>query len=396
MNQRRIFPLAFLWVLGGVALLAGGQEHTQAPRPEYHGVVPETVYRPMAPAKEPNVSCLLQRFAIGRQEFPWRMTLLHKSPSTEVHAVQFPSPYHSAMEQNNTVHGEYFPVDKSPPRPAVIVLHISDGQFVLARIICQHLASQQINALLVKMPYYGPRRSEDEDVDWITENPEQLVQAVTQAVMDVRRAACWLSTRPEVDSNRIGLCGVSLGGFVAALTGGVDGQFGRSAILLAGGDLYETIANHSSEVHRLQKVLAKDEWTEARVRQLLHPVDPLTYAHRLRQNNVLMINGRDDQVVPASCAQKLADASGATLRWYPAGHYSMVAYVPECLKLLTEYFSADPWVSASENAVQEPKIDKESNAPCTKAVLVDLPAVQDPKKTNEAPSNTEVNKIGSR
>ena len=39
---------------------------------------------------------------------------------------------------------------------------------------------------------------------------------MTQAVLDIRRATAWLADRPEVDAERLGIFGVSLGGITAA------------------------------------------------------------------------------------------------------------------------------------------------------------------------------------
>ena len=58
-----------------------------------------------------------------------------------------------------------------------------------------------------------------------------------QAVCDVRRAAVWLAARPDVDPERLGVSGISLGGIVSALAAAVDPAIREGAFLLAGGDL---------------------------------------------------------------------------------------------------------------------------------------------------------------
>ena len=58
-----------------------------------------------------------------------------------------------------------------------------------------------------------------------------------QAVCDVRRAAVWLAARPDVEPQRIGVAGISLGGIVSALAAAVDPAIRDGAFLLAGGDL---------------------------------------------------------------------------------------------------------------------------------------------------------------
>jgi dienelactone hydrolase len=310
---------------------------------EQTGRVPATVFRPLAPTGA-ELAADLARYQEKPAAFDWSMKQLRKSGSFIVHTVQFPSPYVSPVECNNTVHCEYFLAAGPEPKPAVIVLHILDGSFIVARVICQRLAAEGTNALLLKMPYYGPRRPTDKaQIPNMADDPEILVEGVTQAARDVRRAATWLSTRPEVDANRIGLCGVSLGGFVTATTAGVDGGFPRVAVVLAGGDLASMVTGNAKEIRKLREFIEEGNWTMPRLKELLRPIEPLTYASRLKTSDVLMLAGDRDEVVPPACAKALAEASEAQIVWYPASHYSMVAFLPAALQELTEHFSAANW-----------------------------------------------------
>ncbi len=68
------------------------------------------------------------------------------------------------------------------------------------------------------------------------------------------------------------------------------------------------------------------------MKQLLAPIDPLTYAARLRSSKVLMINATRDKVALPQCARSLAEASQARIIWCPADHYSMVMFLPAALE----------------------------------------------------------------
>lgn len=316
------------------------------------GRVPIGLARKMLPAGDEAMATLLKPFEPKPAAFGWGTRLVNRSGSFVVRTIAFPSPYTSPVKCNNIVHGEYFlaagderDATATPRRPAVIVLHILDGRFTVARAVCNRLALAGIHSLLVKMPYYGPRRPKDTQAleRSMRADPDLLIAGVKQAVMDVRRAARWLAARPEVDARRIGLCGVSLGGFVAATTAGVDGRFPRVAVLLAGGDLTTVLNTQAREVRKLKEAIAERGWDADRLKRLLDPIDPLTYASRLRRSHVLMINGRTDGIVPASCAEKLAKAADAKIIWYPANHYSMVMYVPAALGQMIGHFLDDDW-----------------------------------------------------
>jgi dienelactone hydrolase len=320
--------------------------HAPATQPaDRAGRVPVTVWRPMAPCRDPAMAKRLEQFQDAPAAFDWRMTRSGTLGAVAVYDVQFPSPLTSPVECNNTVYAQYFLAPGAGPRPAVIVLHIlSDPKFTLERIICYRLACEGVHALLVKMPYYGQRRPADKaKLREMTSDPNNLMDGVRQAVMDVRRSARWLGTLSEVDANRIGLCGVSLGGFVAATAGGIDGYFPRVGVILAGGDLTKVLAGQGREVRGFRQAIEKAGLSDEQVQRLLVPIDPLTYAARLKAADLIMINATNDEIVPADCARRLAEAGGAKLSWYRAGHYSMAMYLPLALEKLAHHFSPGNW-----------------------------------------------------
>jgi len=325
---------------------AGQTTRPAATQPaELVGRVPVTVFRPMAKPADAAMAKRLRRFEVAPAGFDWRMTRSGSIGPIGVWEVQFPSPLTSPVACNNTVHGQYYRAPGSKPAPTVIVLHIlADPKFTVARIVCYRLACEGIHALLVKLPYYGQRRPADESkLREMTGDPKALTDGVRQGVMDVRRAARWLSLRGEVDAGRIGICGVSLGGFVTATAAGIDGHFPRVAVILAGGDLPKVLAGDAREVRGFREATRKAGLSDEQVARMLVPADPLTYAARLKTSKVLMINATKDEIVPADCSRRLAKASGAKMAWYPAGHYSMAMFLPAALKQVADHFSARHW-----------------------------------------------------
>ncbi len=51
----------------------------------------------------------------------------------------------------------------------------------------------------------------------LSEDPRETVAGMTQAVLDIRRATAWLAARDEVDDDRLGITGISLGGVMSPL-----------------------------------------------------------------------------------------------------------------------------------------------------------------------------------
>jgi fermentation-respiration switch protein FrsA (DUF1100 family) len=75
---------------------------------------------------------------------------------------------------------------------------------------------------------------------------------------------------------------------------------------------------------------------------LVAPVDPLTYAAKLRDRKVLIIGGKRDDIVPPRATEALAKATGAqSVVWYDCTHYGAVLFFIPALGQLVKHFGAD-------------------------------------------------------
>ncbi len=255
--------------------------------------------------------------------------------------VTFPSPVKTEHESNNTVHAEYFVPYGTGPHPGVIVLHILGGDFELSRVCCRTLAMNGVGALFVKMPYYGPRRAENTEVRMISPDPQQTMQGMRQAVLDIRRGAAWLAAREEIDDQQLGISGISLGGVVAALAAAAEPRFHKACLVLAGGNL-EKIIRESSETTEIRQYWAGRAIQPEQVAQWLGPIDPLTYASSLQGRRVLMLNARNDKVIPPACTEALWQAAGRPeIEWWNADHYSAIWYLPKALSRMVAFFQPE-------------------------------------------------------
>jgi len=157
-------------------------------------------------------------------------------PGYKILRLKYPSPMVTAVEQNNTVPADYNLPDGikqgDPRRPAVIYLHILNGDDALTDIVCSSLASRGIPAIAFKLPYYGERGLPDGPMA-MAKDPKLFAGAIEQTGADVRRTVDLLASRPEIDPNKIGISGISLGGIVAAGAAGGEPRIHRAALLLA-------------------------------------------------------------------------------------------------------------------------------------------------------------------
>jgi dienelactone hydrolase len=272
-------------------------------------------------------------------------------PGYKILRLKYPSPTVTALEQNNTIPADYYLPDGirpgDPKRPAVICLHILDGNDPLTEIVCTALAARGIPALAFKLPYYGERGLADGPMA-MAKDPKLLVSALEQTAGDVRRTVDLLASRPEIAPDKIDITGISLGGIVAASAAGEEPRIHRAALMLAGGDLM-TIIHHAEETKPLSKTLkAMPDAEQVALEAKIEATDPLRFAaslrDRARKGQVLMINAMEDEVIPKQCTEKLADAMAIPdkIVWIDGlGHYTAMAELPASLKMITDFFARD-------------------------------------------------------
>jgi dienelactone hydrolase len=253
--------------------------------------------------------------------------------------IKYPSPLQTPWPENNTVPVElYLPKKIDGKIPATIVLDILDGSAVIPRGLARGMAEKGVAALYVPMACYGVRKpANNAHIAYFTDHPEKTVENMRQTVMDVRRGKAILTSLPEIDSAKISITGVSLGGIMTSLIAGVDGDFYRVAPILAGGNVAE-IVFHAHETRRIREACEAKGISEAQLAEMLKPVDPLTFAARIPADHCLMVNASQDEVIPADCTAALRKAIGSPqIIWVPAGHYRAILFLPDIRERVIEF-----------------------------------------------------------
>lgn len=284
-----------------------------------------------------------ERYRLEERTVEYRLSLKHELPSSGVRVfrLQYPSPVVSATPENNTVHAEYYLPKGKGPFPGVIVLDITAGDQSLSRNLSTFLAQKGIAGLFVQMAYYGPRRPAGSRLRLMSPDLNHTLAAVRQTVLDLRLAAAWMSSRPELDGKRLGIMGTSLGSFMAALTGEMEPRLGRVVVLLGGGGFVEAYYDHP-KAERYRTVYEALGGTKEKLAKLLAPVDPLTCAANLKERKLLILAGKRDDIVPPKMAETLWKASGEQkIVWYDCTHYGAIVYLASALDHIIEHFGAE-------------------------------------------------------
>lgn len=191
------------------------------------------------------------------------------------------------------------------------------------RQFARFLSQRGIACAILCLPYHGERRitSTLPSFYFAGSSIAVTVQAFHQSASDVSTVATWLAAQPDVDAQRLGVVGISLGAIVAHLAMGLDPRLRVGVAAEGGGDLADM--NRHSLVARYWRLHGAPFPTQAEL-QPLRAVDPVTYAAQNRPRRVLMIEAARDLLVPPHDARELWLALGQPpIQWLDTGHFAI-------------------------------------------------------------------------
>ncbi len=242
---------------------------------------------------------------------------------------------------NENIRVDYY-VGKGPGRrPTVLMLPISGGVDISVTSFADYFTPRGINCAIV----YN-REVEIED----TNSAEQVEAYFRQTVLDNRQVLDYLVTRPDVDPNRLGCMGLSLGGIKASLLAGVDKRVKCAVLGLAGGSMADIAMNSKEKrledyVKYLQKIGAPAEMIHSELQEKVR-TDPLQLGPYVDARDTLMFVAAFDQVVPTWTGNQLRQTIGGPKTVYLlAGHYTSFLFLPyahrESLSFVKKKFSME-------------------------------------------------------
>lgn len=139
-----------------------------------------------------------------------------------------------------------------------------------------------------------------------------------QSIVDMRRALDYCATRDDIDMERVGYIGISMGAIMGGVLCGVEERI-DAAVLMLGGSLGALIPG------------------------LLDSIDPANYIANFAPRPLLMLNGKQDPLIVPAAAQRLYDAAKDPKKivWYDTAHMlPPEEAVKEASAFLAEYLPA--------------------------------------------------------
>jgi hypothetical protein len=251
-----------------------------------------------------------------------KIELKKQKKSYDILRIEFPSALNVFGDEDIRV--DYY-VGRGPGRrPTVLMLPISGGVDFSVTSFADCFAPRGINCALVHN-----RRVKIEN----TRSAEEVEAYFRQAVLDSRQVLDYLVTRPEVDPNRLGCLGLSLGGIKASLLAGADKRITCVVLGLAGGSMAD-IALHSAErdlenyIRELEHMGVSAETIYTELQEKVR-TDPLRLGPYIDASETLMFLAMFDRSVPAWTGRQLRETIGRPKTIYLlAGHYTSFIYLP--------------------------------------------------------------------
>lgn len=211
-----------------------------------------------------------------------------------------------------------------PGRPWLLCIHgyrmgvpWMDLSMFSPRWVTERLGANLVQPVL---PLHGPRRVGARSGDhYLDGDPLDLFYAQSQALSDLRQTLAWI--RQQDPDARIGVYGISLGGYNAALLANYASDLDFVVAGIPVMDFSDALWRLLTPSHR--QYLEEQGLTPERYRQLLAPVSPLSREPLLPADRRFILAANCDRIVLPEHPLSLAAHWGVDINWYQGSHLSV-------------------------------------------------------------------------
>jgi hypothetical protein len=275
---------------------------------------------------------LLEYYSYPKQQIEAKVEKIGEKKHYVVERIEFPSALNIFGSENIKI--EFYVQKKAGKFPTVLALPISGGIDFSVRGFAKLFASNGLNCAIVHN-----RRADLDD----TKTAEEVENYFRQTVLDNRQVLDYLVERKEVDSDRLGCLGLSLGGIRASMVAGVDERLKCTVLGLAGGSIADiNLLTDKKEIREYKEKLIKMGISSEIIYSELYDkviTDPLRLAPYTDARGVLMFTALFDRVIPRKCSDKLRKAMGKPeVVYLLSGHYGSFLYLPYAERKSLSFF----------------------------------------------------------
>lgn len=291
---------------------------------------------PIYGGPQPRTAQLLDYYSYPQQSAEVETKKIEEKHRYSIKKMSFPSTLNVFGTEN--IRMDYYVQKKKGRFPTVIIFPISGGADFSVKSFAGYFASHGFNCAIIHN-----RKADLRDAKTV----EDVENYFRQAVLDGREVLDWLVQRPEVNAEKLGCLGLSLGGIKATLMTAVDERIKCTVIGLAGGSIADiTLStgekNIRNYINELIETGIKPQDIHSELSQKII-TDPLKLAPYINAADVLMYIAAFDRVVPTQCGNRLWKAMGKPeVVYFFSGHYGSFLYLfyaqSESLRFFKEKF----------------------------------------------------------
>jgi len=291
----------------------------------------------------------------------FNLKLKQTTPHYLRYDVNFPSAHPTPYEENNTVRGEYFKPHGNAKAPLVILLHgMGDQILIPCKMLARDLVKKGFACFVLYSVFHKSRMAEAIRERYPDMTADEWFEGYRISVIDVRQVIDWAYSREEIDNGNIAILGISFGGFISAITMGIDERIKAGILVITGGNsekiarksrkrsLFKnyryTEEEYSQRQKRYEDYLCKIEdkgFDSVTPNEREYLIDPYTFARNIQGRPLLMINSLWDEYIPKETTIDLWKACGKpAIKWFPSTHPTIWLWYLLISKNITAFLSA--------------------------------------------------------
>ncbi|MCL4755049.1 MAG: alpha/beta hydrolase family protein [Myxococcales bacterium] len=211
------------------------------------------------------------------------------------------------------------------PRPTVIAVHgFSADLYHLNEwfFSIPWLYREGYDVMLVTLPFHGKRQTRLSPFSghgFFAGGVSRINEAMAQAIFDLRIFMDHLEH--DLGVPRMGVTGVSLGGFTSALLASVEPRLAFAIPNVPVTSIADLVLEWEPIASVLKAALAATGKDVRDARQMLSVSCPLSYPPRIPRERLMIIGGVGDRLAPPTHSRLLWDHWGrCRIHWFPGSH----------------------------------------------------------------------------
>jgi len=250
---------------------------------------------------------------------------------------EFRSHYQARRRRIHSVYARRIRPDSARGRPRMLYIHgYMQPETMIEELGLLVTMARALDMEIVQLqpPYHGrrkPRSSRfDGELYW-TADVVRSIESLRQTLLDARTLLAWM----QADSpGPVGVCGLSLGGALAAILTCLEPGFAFSAPFIAHMDLGALVAD-APVLAAMRADLGRFGWT---------PDDFAAFTARLGWSRlrpvipperILLFAAEDDRFFRPELVEEMRKEWGEpAIRWYPGSHMSFFTHLPAAVESL--------------------------------------------------------------